>query len=435
MAIDLSTELRKTLNDTVSRAESAYQSQEDGKAATLYESACRILLRLADGAPSRRVEVDYKQRAIKYREYSRRLRAGEVPPPSQTSDDAPSGGKGSGKAAIAERSTGSVSKGSRDKGRSNRPARDGSDSKDELSQIVGQLIHSSSITWDQIGGLEETKAEIKYSLGISLARKPDGVKLQTWRNMLFYGPPGTGKTLLAAATSNALRLSDTERAVFFNVKVSSVMSKYFGESTKIISETYGTARDCSPAVVFLDEFESLCASRDDSDSGTERRILSTILSELDGLAEKGRSDIYVLTIAATNRPWDLDAAILSRFDKKILIPLPDKEACEAILGLHLVKRGFEMDCDIGQVATMCEGFSGREIDGLCKEVTNRMVAECNDSLPGLVDGGLDKARKYEIKIRPLTMEDFKRARTRIHPLTSPKEMQRYRSWAESNQES
>src|SRR5690606_26180668 len=119
----------------------------------------------------------------------------------------------------------------------------------------------------------------------------------------FYGPPGTGKTILAAATSNALRKGAHEKrgAMFFNVKVSGVMSKYFGESSKIISEIYGTARDNSPSVVFLDEFESLTGKRgSDEQSGAERRILSTILSELDGLSEKGRSDIFVLTIAAAN---------------------------------------------------------------------------------------------------------------------------------------
>src|SRR5439155_13430442 len=215
---------------------------------------------------------------------------------------------------------------------------------------------TSPVTWDQIGGLEETKREIKYALALSIAKAPEGVQIPTWRNVLFYGPPGTGKTLLAAATSNAIRLNakDETRAVFFNVKVSSVMSKYFGESTKIVSELYGQARDTSPAVVFLDEFEALAISRDNDNSGPERRILSTILSELDGLSEKGRRDIYVLTIAATNRPWDLDPAVLSRFEKKILIPLPDEATRRAILEIHLAKKGFKTAVPLADLAALTD---------------------------------------------------------------------------------
>src|SRR5207248_11775710 len=133
-----------------------------------------------------------------------------------------------------------------------------------------------------------------------------------------------------------------------------------------------TARGCSPSVVFLDEFESLCGSRDEGDTGTERRILSTILSELDGLAEKGRDDVYVLTIAATNRPWDLDPAVLSRFDKKILIPLPDDRTREKILRIHLEKKGFATEVPYEELGRLTNGYSGREIERFCKEVTTEM---------------------------------------------------------------
>jgi katanin p60 ATPase-containing subunit A1 len=302
--------------------------------------------------------------------------------------------------------------------------------------VVAGLLHHSSITWDQIGGLAETKQEIKYALGVSQAKMPDpkegmpALKLASWRNMLFYGPPGTGKTLLAAATSRALKTAGRDHAAFFNVKVSSVMSKYFGESTKIISELYGKARELHPSVVFLDEFESLCASRGEGNTGTERRILSTILSELDGLSEKGRDDIYVLTIAATNRPWDLDPAVLSRFDKKILIPLPDEITRRAIVEIHVTNKGFELDegfglCDLVEIA---DGLSGREIESLAKEVTNHMVYENNKGIADEVDKGLDAVKDFQITVRPLTREDFERARTHVQPVTGPEEMQRYVDW-------
>jgi SpoVK/Ycf46/Vps4 family AAA+-type ATPase len=292
-------------------------------------------------------------------------------------------------------------------------------------------MHASKITWQDIGGLEETKNEIKFALGMTLAQHPAGVQIAAWTRILFYGPPGTGKTLLAAATSNAVRSTEGVPSVFYNVKVSSLLSKYFGESSKIVSELYGTARDTSPSVVFLDEFESLAGRRDASDSGAERRILSTLLSELDGMDSKGRPDLYVLTIAATNRPWDLDAAVLSRFEKKVLIPLPDETTRERILQIHLEKKGFVSELGFDELSRLTAGYSGREIERFCKEVTTGMIEEVNRDIPALVDQGLDAMKKYRLKVRPLTRMDFMAAARLIHPQTTPAEMDKYTDWKES----
>jgi SpoVK/Ycf46/Vps4 family AAA+-type ATPase len=414
MQIDLSGDIRKSLLDALARARKHYDAGEDEKAAAAYEAASRLALRLAEYAPDRSSEVRHKKEAMQYREAARRLSSGEAPAVAErnapVSSPVPVTEKPAGKHAAPPPSPGN-----------------------ELGSAVSQLITTSPITWDEIGGLEETKREIKYALALSIARPPPGVSIASWRNVLFYGPPGTGKTLLAAATSNALRLNarTESRAVFFNVKVSSVMSKYFGESTKIVSELYGQARDASPAVVFLDEFESLAGERGEGDSGPERRILSTILSELDGLAEKGRKDIYVLTIAATNRPWELDPAVLSRFEKKILIPLPDEATRRAILEIHLAKKGFASAVPLDELAAATDGYSGRELERFCKEVTTRMIAEENRGLPAIVDQGLDAVRSYEVRVRSLTRAEFDAARRRITPQTTAAEMARYTEWRES----
>ena len=231
-----------------------------------------------------------------------------------------------------------------------------------------------------------------------------------------------------------MRSTEDVPSVFYNVKVSSILSKYFGESSKILSELYGTARDTSPSVVFLDEFESLAGKRDSGDSGAERRILSTLLSELDGMDGKGRSDIYVMTIAATNRPWDLDAAVLSRFEKKILIPLPDVDTREKILRIHLEKKGYTVDVPFPELARRIDGYSGREIERFCKEVTTGMIEEMNRDIPALVDRGLDAVKKHKIKVRPLTAEDVEAALRTIHPQTPAEEMKKYYSWKESAEE-
>ena len=398
MSTDLSVDLRKALRDALKRADKYLAESDALGAAEALSSASRISFHLAEYAPSRDVEIREKQRGIRYRERSKELKTdGIVRKPTK----------------VKERAKGDGGDGEADDG---------------MHNLVTELIHTSAVTWDQIGGLEKTKEEIKYSLGLTLAKQPDGVELAGWRAILFYGPPGTGKTLLAAATSNALKTTEKDRAVFFNVKVANVLSKFFGESSKIVGELYGTARDMSPAIIFLDEFEALGGSRDDSDSGPERRILSTVLSELDGLSEKGRRDIYVLTIAATNRPWDLDPAILSRFEKKILIPLPDADARKAILDIHLVRRGFRTTVTTEQLAELTQGFSGREIEGFCKQVIYGMIQEQNRELPGIVDDGLDAVRKYEIRTRELTTEDFEGAARSVAPQTTPEEAQRYAEW-------
>ncbi len=409
----LAKNLEETIRDQESQAEALYQKGDDQGAAALYEKLAQLYQRWANAAPPGPIEAVRKNKAIACRAKANTLRAGAAPPRVETSAK-PGAEVQSTRPQASSRAT------------PNEP-------KDEVQTAVSNLVHQSNVTWDKIGGLDDTKRDIKYALGVSLAQKPAGVQLATWRNILFFGPPGTGKTLLAAATSNALRSSAREQPFFFNVKVSSVMSKYFGESTKIISTLYDTARGCSPAVVFLDEFESLCGSREEGDTGTERRILSTILSELDGLAEKGREDVYVLTIAATNRPWDLDPAVLSRFDKKILIPLPDPQTRRAILDLHLVKKGFQPTCGLDSLVEMTDGLSGREIERFCKEVTNRMISEENKDIPGLLDKGVEELRRFTIKVRPLSKEDFDRGRKHVNPVTSPEEMRRYADWKEQSE--
>lgn len=283
------------------------------------------------------------------------------------------------------------------------------------------LIEVSKIRWDDIGGLQETKQAIKQAFGLALARKPKGVRIDSWRNMLFFGPPGTGKTLLAAATAGSLD------ATFFNVKVSNVLSKYFGESTKILSALYAAARRMSPAVIFLDEFESLTPPRGEGESGAERRIVSTLLAELDGLATKD-DDSYVLTIGATNLPWLLDGAILSRFQKRIYVPLPDPEARRAILEIHLTRRGHKTQSPIPTLVTRTEGYSGREIEQICQTAIANMTRRANPDLMELVDKGQAALRQYEIKVEPLNEADFQVAFEQIHPATDSKLIQRHQEW-------
>lgn len=291
---------------------------------------------------------------------------------------------------------------------------------DYESEIMA-LIEESKIRWADIGGLEETKNAIKAAYGLAVARKPQGVRIDSWRTLLFFGPPGTGKTLLAAATAGSLD------ATFFNVKVSNVLSKYFGESSKILTALYATARRLSPSVIFLDEFESLTPPRGDGDSGAERRIISTLLAELDGLASKD-DESYVLTIGATNLPWALDSAILARFQKRILVPLPDAAARRAILEIHLTKRGHKLSISLENLVTRTDGYAGREIEQLCQTAITHMTQHANPDLMAIVDKGQEALRNYEIKVAPLEDQDFQIAFAQVRPSTDPQLLRRYQEW-------
>ena len=307
------------------------------------------------------------------------------------------------------------------------------DDQAAYSDSVASLIHRSDVTWDDIGGAEEAKHYLKYAMGLLLARRPVELRnLEIPTRILVYGPPGTGKTLLAAAAANTLG------ATFYNVKVSDLLSKYFGESSKMISTLYNHARDQADsglAVVFIDEIESLVSSRDRLDSGAEKRIMSTILAEMDGLAEK-KVSANVITIAATNLPWDLDAAFLSRMDLRILMELPDKSARESIFKLHLTNRGHQLgdDLSLGNLADLTEGLAGRDIQRICKRVILKVLASVNEDIPRKVDQGV--IRNHDIAVRPICRDDLRDA---IRGIKESKDtmdrlentevgMERYRKW-------
>ena len=283
------------------------------------------------------------------------------------------------------------------------------------------LVHRSSVTWNDIGGLEKTKEGIKTAYGIDIAKKPKGVKLKGWKTILLYGPPGTGKTLLAAATSNGLE------ATFFNVAISSVLSKYFGESSKLVSGLYAEARRSAPSIVYFDEIEALSMQRSGDEIGAERRVISSLLTELDGLVGKSDSK-YVLTVAATNLPWLLDKAILSRFEKKIFVPLPDNDARESILRIHLERQGIDSSVSYSELADFTEGYSGRELEHICREVVSRIVRDLNPQIPELVDRGFDAVQSYELKLRPVEKNDFKALLTSFKPETTKSDLKKFIDW-------
>ncbi len=296
----------------------------------------------------------------------------------------------------------------------------------EFEAEAEKLVARADVSWDDIVGLEEAKKSLIEAIIYSLARPDKPVRVEPPRRFLLYGPPGTGKTMLAMAASNMLG------ATFFNVSVDRVLSRYVGDSPRMIAAIFRVAYRRAPSIIFFDEIESLVARRD---TGREAAtgVVQTFLTELDGFKSK-KMEKPVIIIAATNKPWLLDEAILSRFDKKIYVPLPDKEARIQLFRLHLEKKGFEVKgITYEELAELTEGYSGRDIANVCREAVIRMLRRAN---PGIYEaaGRINRVETLEelrYHVEPVTREDLLEAIKRIKPPVSRKDIERYERFAEN----
>jgi transitional endoplasmic reticulum ATPase len=224
-------------------------------------------------------------------------------------------------------------------------------------------IEVPSVHWEDIGGLEEVKQDLKEAVEWPL-KSPEmftrlGIKPP--KGILIYGPPGCGKTLLARGVATE------SEANFISIKGPEVFSKWVGESEKAIREVFRKARMAAPSVVFFDEIDALTPRRGMGfgDSGVSERVISQLLTEMDGLI--GLEDIVV--IAATNRPDIVDPAVLrpGRFDRLIYVPEPDEKSRLQIFRIYTKNMPLAKDVDVVQLANMAKNYSGADIEALCRE--------------------------------------------------------------------
>jgi SpoVK/Ycf46/Vps4 family AAA+-type ATPase len=295
------------------------------------------------------------------------------------------------------------------------------DPGDEFEDQIRQLITRSKTTWEDVAGMEDTKAAIKTAYFEALAKKPPTIEINGARGILLYGPPGTGKTLLAAATAGSLD------ATFFDAKASDMLSKWFGESTQKVSALFKVARKHSPSVIFLDEIEALTISRSESSNPANLQVVSTMLAELDGMDFKDR-DQFVLSIGATNVPWILDRAILRRFPKRVYIPLPDLASRRAIFDIHLTRKGHKSEITSAELAERTEWYSGDEIRQLCSVAITRMIHRMNPDSLQIVDRGRDAVRGYTMKVDTIRANEFESAFELVKPITTSETIKKFEDW-------
>lgn len=218
-----------------------------------------------------------------------------------------------------------------------------------------------NVKWDDVAGLEGAKAALREAviLPVKFPHLFTG-KRQPWKGILLYGPPGTGKSHLAKAVATEVD------STFFSVSSSDLVSKWLGESERLVRSLFEMARESRPAIIFIDEVDSLCGSRSDSESESARRIKTEFLVQMQGVGTGGEGGVLVL--AATNLPWALDSAIRRRFERRIYIPLPDVNARERMIHIHLGDTANTLQPhEFKVLAQRTEGFSGSDLSIMVRD--------------------------------------------------------------------
>ncbi|KAK6628746.1 Vacuolar protein sorting-associated protein 4 [Polyplax serrata] len=245
---------------------------------------------------------------------------------------------------------------------------DDPEKKKLLSKLEGAIVvEKPSVKWSDVAGLEGAKEALKEAviLPIKFPHLFTGKRIP-WKGILLFGPPGTGKSYLAKAVA-----TEANNSTFFSVSSSDLVSKWLGESEKLVKNLFELARQHKPSIIFIDEIDSLCSSRSDNESESARRIKTEFLVQMQGV---GNDMDGILVLGATNIPWVLDSAIRRRFEKRIYIPLPEEPARLTMFKLHLGSTRHTLtDEDLRQLAAQTDGYSGADISIVVRDALMQPV--------------------------------------------------------------
>ncbi|SNQ59259.1 CDC48 family AAA ATPase [Candidatus Methanoperedens nitratireducens] len=303
----------------------------------------------------------------------------------------------------------------------------------EPSAMREVYIEVPEVRWTDIGGLESVKQELIEAVEwpIKYPEAFEAISTRPPKGVLMFGPPGTGKTLLAKAVATE------SEANFISIKGPELLSKFVGESERIVRETFRKARQAAPAIIFFDEIDSIVPARGSSfDSGVTERVVSQILTELDGLEELKN----VVVVAATNRPELVDPAMLrpGRLDRLVYIRPPDQREREVIFSIHMKGKPLSPEIEVVKLAERTEGYVGADIEAICREAA--MLA-----LRDLIRPGMEREEVKELSHTVLIKnEHFEKAFNIVRPtpwnlkeyeqmLTTSKGIDKYKKRRENEQ--
>ncbi|MES1909486.1 MAG: hypothetical protein MHM6MM_002215 [Cercozoa sp. M6MM] len=317
---------------------------------------------------------------------------------------------------------------------------------EKLKSSVAQAIvmEKPNIKWSDVAGLENAKSMLKEAviLPVKFPQLFTG-KLTPWKGILLYGPPGTGKSFLAKAVA-----TEADNSTFLSVSSADLMSKYQGESEKLVRQLFELAREKAPSIIFIDEIDSLCGARGDGENDSARRVKTEFLVQMQGV---GKNTNDVLVLGATNLPWGLDSAIRRRFEKRIYIPLPDIEARKVMLKLNIGDTPNTLtDRDLDTLAERCDGFSGADMNIMVRSALiqplrtmqtathfkrisqpdgDYVLVPCSPADPAGEEMSLfDVPDPNKVKPLPLTMNDFLRALAKAKPSVGEADICQHVDW-------
>uniref|UniRef100_A0A8C2Q312 microtubule-severing ATPase n=1 Tax=Cyprinus carpio TaxID=7962 RepID=A0A8C2Q312_CYPCA len=281
--------------------------------------------------------------------------------------------------------------------------------------ILNEIVDSgAAVQFDDIAGQELAKQALQ-EIVILPALRPElftGLRAPA-RGLLLFGPPGNGKTMLAKAVAME------SNATFFNISAASLTSKYMGEGEKLVRALFAVARELQPSIIFIDEIDSLLCERREGEHDASRRLKTEFLLEFDGV-QSGGDDDRVLVMGATNRPQELDEAVLRRFAKRIYVALPTEETRLKLLKNLLSKhRNTLSQKELSQLARMTEGYSGSDLTSLAKDAALGPIRELRPEQLRNIPAG---------EMRDIRFSDFEDSLKRIKRSVSPQTLDQYVRW-------
>ncbi|RCV26692.1 hypothetical protein SEVIR_5G269700v4 [Setaria viridis] len=286
------------------------------------------------------------------------------------------------------------------------PSFESAETRNLAETLLRDIIRGSpDVKWESIKGLENAKRLLKEAvvMPIKYPKYFTGL-LSPWKGILLFGPPGTGKTMLAKAVATECKTT------FFNISASSIVSKWRGDSEKLVKVLFELARHHAPSTIFLDEIDAIISQRGEARSEHEasRRLKTELLIQMDGLT---KTDELVFVLAATNLPWELDAAMLRRLEKRILVPLPEPDARHAMFEELLPSTTGTMEIPYDVLVEKTEGYSGSDIRLVCKEAAMQPLRR----LMTVLERNQEVPEDELPEVGPVTTEDIELALRNTRP--------------------
>jgi len=385
--VSASQELEKSATNFALEAVRLDKQGAKGMAITTYQKAIESLLQLVQLYPEYSLNKVYIQRAIAYQERIKAIQGAVISPETRPE--------------------------SRCNGVEGETKTEGG--KSSYEELI--VTEKPNVKWEGVVGLDPAKKAVKEAI-VYPVQRPDLFPLGWPRGILLFGPPGCGKTLLAAAVATEIE------ANFVSIDAASIMSKWLGEAEQNVAKLFGSVRKSAlegkAAIVFIDELDSMMGKHA-NEVGGEIRVRNQFLKEMDGIVDKGKN-LHVYVIGATNKPWDLDWAFIRRFQKRILVPLPDHHTRLMMFKLYTTNLQLAPDVDLHELARLSEGFSGSDIRDVNQSAQLGLIGEFFES---------GKANDKLAKPRPLTMDDFRQILEDRKPSVSLDMLALYNRWFEA----